>query len=593
MHIVPVIVVASLVTALQGPEPPTRDPAIAADGRLAVSVQGDLWVRSATGGNWVRLTSGPAWDHSPAWQPDGRALVFVSDRNGTWDLFQVDAFAAERTPQVVIKTADQWESEPAVAVDGSLVFVRGRGSRARLWIRSPDGAERRLTAETTLAERWPALAPEGRRIAYVRVREGPDQLRVLWLDRDSSLTLLEDREVESPAWSPGGDRIAFSTRTGRAGVWVTPARGGYVNLVTPVRARAVWSSDGRHLIMAALSASDLGYNGDPDRQGERDRTAAFQAPTGLWMTLAPPRPDDAPTPIAAPSVDRRTANAARFDAVWQRTAETYFHAVEAGAHRAAWDRARERHRERALAATTDEGLEAVVFSMLKERPPLREPARGWAAVSSAHPVATEAGLEVLRKGGNVVDAAVAVSFALGVVEPDASGMGGYGEMLIGLAGREHPELIEFMSRAPEEAALSNAGLTQDGRYPDDGPVLAMVPGTVAAMDLAWQKHGSGRVPWAELIAPAVRAAEEGFVVSDGLATTLAREEAHFLKYPGSRALFFPGGRALQAGDTLRNPDLAWSLRQVAAHGARAFYDGEIARRMVSDLRGQGSALRPT
>ena len=214
-------------------------------------------------------------------------------------------------------------------------------------------------------------------------------------------------------------------------------------------------------------------------------------------------------------------------------------------------------------------------------------------MSSAHPVATEAGLEVLRKGGNVVDAAVAVSFALGVVEPDASGIGGYGQMLVHLRGMERPVLIEFMSRAPEEASLANAALLPRGRAPADGPVLANVPGTVAAMHRAWSRYGSGKLKWPELLAPAIRAAEQGYLVSDGLATTLATEREHFLKYEGSRALFFRKGQPLAAGDTLRNPDLAWTLRQIADSGPSAFYRGEVARRLVTDLRGKGNAMRPS
>ena len=93
--------------------------------------------------------------------------------------------------------------------------------------------------------------------------------------------------------------------------------------------------------------------------------------------------------------------------------------------------------------------------MLRAHPPYRQAATGRAAVSSAHPVATAAGIEMLAKGGNVVDAAVAVSFALGVVEPDASGPGGYGQMLVYLKGMERPELIEFMSRVPEDAGLAH------------------------------------------------------------------------------------------------------------------------------------------
>jgi gamma-glutamyltranspeptidase len=113
------------------------------------------------------------------------------------------------------------------------------------------------------------------------------------------------------------------------------------------------------------------------------------------------------------------------------------------------------------------------------------------------------------------------------------------------------------------------------------------------MELAFKKYGSHKVTWAEVIAPAIRAAELGYVVSDGLATTLSREREHFLKYPGSRALFFPKGEPLRAGDTLRNADLARTLRLIADSGAAAFYTGDIARRIVSDLRGHGNAMRAT
>jgi gamma-glutamyltranspeptidase len=156
-----------------------------------------------------------------------------------------------------------------------------------------------------------------------------------------------------------------------------------------------------------------------------------------------------------------------------------------------------------------------------------------------------------------------------------------------------PVVIDFMARAPEEATLSNAALLRNGRLPDDGPVLAIVPGTVAAMHLAWRQHGSGRLPWAELLAPAIRAARDGYVVSEGLATTLTTEREHFTKYESSRKLFLPTGEPLRAGDTLRNADLAWTLEQVARGGADAFYKGEVGRRMVADLRGQGNPMTRT
>src|SRR5438874_13492049 len=104
------------------------------------------------------------------------------------------------------------------------------------------------------------------------------------------------------------------------------------------------------------------------------------------------------------------------------------------------------------------------------------------------------------------------------------------------------KLIEFMSRVPEAAGLDHAGLLQNGRLPDDGPVLANVPGTVAAMYLAVKKYGSGKVAWDNILAPAIRAARDGYVVGDGLATTLATEREHLLKYDGPRALFFRYGQ---------------------------------------------------
>jgi len=146
---------------------------------------------------------------------------------------------------------------------------------------------------------------------------------------------------------------------------------------------------------------------------------------------------------------------------------------------------------------------------------------------------------------------------------------------------------------PEEATLANAALMTDGRYPDDGPVLANVPGTVAGMHSAWKQFGSKKVPWADLLAPAIRAAKEGFIVSDGLATTLSVEREHFAKYESSRTLYFRNGEPVHAGDTLRNADLAWTLEQIAKGGADGFYKGEVARRIVNDLRGKGNAMRLT
>jgi hypothetical protein len=364
----------------------------------------------------------------------------------------------------------------------------------------------------------------------------------------------------------------------RSGVYAVAPDGTYSNLVSKTHGDVDWSPDGKFITIAEYAEVAVSYNGDPDRGLDRSATERFAGATspvsgGMMVRLPAPAAPDAGRAAAVTAVPdaRAERNAAAFDRLWERLARTYFSGADATSRRTQWEAVRTSHRPRAIAATNDSALQQVLYDTQQARPPLRADATGRAAVSSAHPVSTEAGLEIMRRGGNVIDAAVAVSFALGVVEPDASGIAGYGEMVIALKGRTTPTVIEFMSRVPEEGGLTNTSLLVNGRYPTDGPVLVNVPGTVAGMYTAWQKYGSKKVPWADLLAPAIRAARIGYEVSQGLATTLATEREHFAKYEGSRALFFRNGQPLVAGDTLKNPDLAWVLEQIAAKGADGFY----------------------
>src|SRR5579884_4089758 len=130
-----------------------RNPAYARDGRLAVSVRGDLWVVSP-GGEWTQLTSGPAWDREPAWTPDGSAIVFSSDRSGNFALWKiaVGPKGAAGEPER-LTTSSLPDGEPAVARDGRIIFVRGRLGAAELWVRRPDGGEARLTHDVAV-EQW-------------------------------------------------------------------------------------------------------------------------------------------------------------------------------------------------------------------------------------------------------------------------------------------------------------------------------------------------------------------------------------------------------------------------------------------------------
>jgi gamma-glutamyltranspeptidase len=588
-------------TLLQGVTPPpdsagARNPTFSRDGRLAVSVDGDIWVVSKSGA-WMRVTSGPAWDREPAWTPDGAAIVFSSDRSGKFDLWRVAVRPEQGNEPVPERLTSSIlpDAEPTVIRDGRIVFVRGRLGAARLWIRSATGAESRLTKDSAVEE-WPAASPGGARVAYVSIGAATRKLHVFTVDNGQDSTVLTDPRVEHPAWSPTSDRLAWTATGPRGAVYVSPLDGRYVNVASARHAESAWNPDGKTITLVDLPPAEpiapIGYNGDPDRTGDREANLLASVGGRMWTIAAPISPDlQLVEQQASPAIDRATRNADAFDQLWDRTAALYYASSDAAPRRAQWESLKAKYRPRAIAAKTDDELASVLHDMLREHPTYKQPATGRAAVSSAHPVATAAGLEMLAKGGNVVDAAVAVSFALGVVEPDASGPGGYGQMLVYTQGLEHPQLIEFMTRVPEDAGLTNTSLLSNGRLPDGGPVLANVPGTVAAMYLAWQKFGSKKLPWSDLLQPAIRAARDGYVVSEGLATTLATEREQFLKYDGSRALFFRDGEPLHAGDTLKNPDLAWTLEQIAKGGADAFYKGDIATKIVADLRAHGNAMK--
>ena len=592
-----VILAAALLQGASAPDTAgIRNPAFARDGRLAVSVAGDIWIVSKAG-VWTRVTSGPAWDREPAWTSDGAAIVFSSDRSGKFDLWRVAVHGeqgADAAPERLTSSTLP-DAEPTVLRDGRVVFVRGRLGAARLWVRSTSGAESRLTKDTA-TEEWPAASADGARIAYVSIAAGSRKLHVFSVDNGQDSTVLTDARLERPAWSPAGDRLTWTATGARGAVYVTPLDGRYTNVASARHAESAWSPDGKTITLVDLPPTEpiapIGYNGDPDRTGDREANLLASVGGRMWTIAAPVSPDlELAQQQGSPTVDRAARNADAFDQLWDRTAALYYSSPDAAPRRAQWESLKTKYRPRAVAAKNDDELASVLHDLVREHPAYRQAATGRAAVSSAHPVATAAGLEMLAKGGNVVDAAVAVSFALGVVEPDASGPGGYGQILLFTQGLERPQLIEFMSRVPEDAGLNNTSLLANGRLPDGGPVLANVPGTVAAMYLAWEKFGSKKIPWADLLQPAIRAARGGYVVSEGLATTLATERDQFLKYDGSRALFFRDGEPLHAGDTLKNPDLAWTLEQIAKGGADAFYKGEIATKMVADLRAHGNAMK--
>lgn len=575
-----------LQAATQDPAPAAHDPSYSRDGRLAVSVDGDLWVVSKAG-EWKRVTSGGAWDREPAWTPDGKSLVFSSDRAGNFDIWTVPVDAPNAEPTRVTSSPLP-EGEPTVGNDGRIYFVRGRLGAATLWVHETNGAESRVTSDHAV-ERWPAISPDGSHLAWVSITDTVRQLKLRALQSGKDSVALAYPRLEHIAWAPSGDRLSFTAGGPRGAVYVIQLGGRYVNAISGRHAQSAWSPDGRTIALADLPPNDaipaLSYNGDPDRTGDRDANLLAASNGKLWTIDAPVPPDQHLAEQHPPAADRAQRNADAFDQVWNRTAALYYAGADASTRRAQWESLRAKYRPRAVAATTDDELKTVIHDLLREHPPYRQAATGRAAVSSAHPVATAAGVEMLARGGNVVDAAVAVSFALGVVEPDASGVGGYGQMLIYQKSMDQPQLLEFMTRVPEDvSAVGASALTTN-------PAHVNVPGTVAAMYLAWQKYGSKKLAWADLLQPAIRAARDGYVVSEGLATTLATERDQFLKSDGARALFFRDDQPLRVGDTIHNPDLASTLEQIARGGADAFYKGDIARRLVGDLHAKGNPIK--
>ena len=238
-----------------------QDAAWAADGRLALGIRGDIWVRRAgsdANPGWVRVTEGPAWDRQPVWSADGATLVFTSTASGQPQLWRVRVGATGAAgPPERVTTSREPESDPALAPDGSIVFARGRGPQARLWIRRPDGGERRLTKRDAGAERWPSWSPDGSRVAYSAVSEGRTRLRLHYVAGDSGKVIVDDRDAEHATWAPRGDRLAFATRTARAGVWVTTPDARYVNFVSARRAAPAWSPDGRTIALVELPPADV------------------------------------------------------------------------------------------------------------------------------------------------------------------------------------------------------------------------------------------------------------------------------------------------------------------------------------------------
>jgi gamma-glutamyltranspeptidase/glutathione hydrolase len=214
-------------------------------------------------------------------------------------------------------------------------------------------------------------------------------------------------------------------------------------------------------------------------------------------------------------------------------------------------------------------------------------------VVSVDEYASRVGVDILKKGGNAVDAAVAVGFALAVTYPSAGNIGGGGFMIVRFPDEREPVALDFREIAPEKAAV-DMYLDTDGQYVKGrslyGYLAVGVPGTIKGFELAIQRYGS--LEWKDIIAPAIKLAEEGFELTEPRARgfNYAREEFPNGTEEFQKAFTKRDGSPFREGDRFRNKELAKSLKLIAEFGADVFYNGEIADKIVKDMAKNGGLI---
>ena len=217
-------------------------------------------------------------------------------------------------------------------------------------------------------------------------------------------------------------------------------------------------------------------------------------------------------------------------------------------------------------------------------------------VTSANALASEAGVEILRAGGNAVDAVVATAFAIGVVEPEMSGLGASGAAVVWMQREGKPQYLDFYAaqpadswrghtfppRRPQQTGGAVEGEAVGGGRPEPGDLrVAAIPGDVAGLLTLHEKYG--KLSREQVMAPAIRLADGGFPVGQVLADFIAGGRDKMKPFPKASALYFPNGEPLGPGAMLRNPELGESLRRIARAGRKGFYTGPIAEALIATL----------
>lgn len=224
-----------------------------------------------------------------------------------------------------------------------------------------------------------------------------------------------------------------------------------------------------------------------------------------------------------------------------------------------------------------------------------DPVRGKnAIVASQHELASKIGVEVLKKGGNAVDAAIAVGIALAVVYPEAGNIGGGGFMLVRFKDGRTTS-IDYREMAPKAAHRdlyvdAKGELIRGEGGSTVGYRASGVPGTLAGFELAFKKYGSGKVKWNDLIEPSVRLAKDGFPLTHRLAQLQYNYREWLAKYPDSNRIFLRNGDYYKEGDVLKQPELGETLTRVSREGAKDFYTGKTAQMIADDMKANNGLI---
>ncbi len=225
----------------------------------------------------------------------------------------------------------------------------------------------------------------------------------------------------------------------------------------------------------------------------------------------------------------------------------------------------------------------------------REPVRAkHAIVASQHELSSKIGVEVMKKGGNAVDAAVATALALAVVYPEAGNIGGGGFMLMRFKDGT-ATAIDYRETAPN-AANRNIFLDEKGELVKGegsstiGYRASGVPGTIAGLEMAFKKYGSGKITWSQLVEPARLLAQNGYVLSFRLANLFKAYKGNLEKYDESNRIFLRNGKYYEEGEVFKQPELARTLARIQKFGSKDFYDGQTAKLIADDMKAHNGLL---